>query len=98
MSYFIKFENGEDIELPTELTTNERVQFCSDIIDKYYDEFDFKLRHTPLRLEIMANYILAGTNKDSEYPHITEYKSKKQGYKEITFSEFEYKYDKKSRK
>lgn len=97
MSYFIKLENNEQVEFPTELDSNERVQLCDKIINEYYDDFSFKLKNAPFRLEIMANYILAGSNKDSEYPHITEYKAKKQKNKEITFSDFEYKYDKNSK-
>lgn len=95
MSYFLKFDSGSKIELPTELDVHERVKFCEQVLDDYKDEFDIKMKNTSYRLEIMANYILAGANKDNDYPIITQYKDNKNKRKELYFSDLEHKYDKK---
>lgn len=94
MTYYIKFEDGSEHELPVWLNTKERVEFCDFVIKMYRREFDVKLKNTSLRLEIMANYILAGTNKGNDRPIITKYKEKKNRFKEVNFSELEQKYDK----
>ena len=105
MSYNIKLDYNVDIELPTDKTLDERIDLCNEIINKYPEYFEQKLQtsdkngvgagyKTMVRLSIMADYLLACSNKKGEYPILSDYKEKQIKVTEITFSDFEGKYSK----
>lgn len=94
MAYFVKMDDGTKIELPQELDVQERVKFCDELIKTHEENFAIGLRNRGYRLEAMANYILNGTSKDTEYPIETEHKVRRNRIREKKFSELEQKYDK----
>ena len=93
MSYTIKISEDLCFELPSEYGLQDRIDLCDKITKDYPQYFDMSLYNTPRRLEIMANYILEMADKGGEYPLLTLYKEKRNKYKEVTFGDFEKKYD-----
>lgn len=102
--YFIKIDEDTIIDLPDELDTQGRSEYCQKIIEAYPQYFEqtlakycnnneiaeFKVKR---RLEIMANYIISSSTNDSEYPVLSSYKEKRNDMFEVVFSELERKYD-----
>ena len=103
MSFYIKLDGNDDIELPNNKTLEERIALCNEIIDKYPEYFEQKLQignknegtasyKTMLRLSIMADYLLACDTKKGEYSTLSDYKIAQKNDNEITFSDFDGKY------
>lgn len=103
MGYYIKLDNDDKIELPSELGTEQRIKLCEDIINSYPLYFkqclpgsnctELASYKVEMRLEVMANYILGSIDKDDDNPVMSEYKQKLVNNLEKPFSEFENKYD-----
>lgn len=102
MSYYIKLDQNNEIELPSDKTLEERIAICNEIIKKYPQYFEQKIdkggsgagAKAVIRLSIMADYLLACCDNKGEYPTLTSYKENQQVVNEITFSDFEGKYSK----
>lgn len=103
MAYYIMLENGKTIDLPTELSLEERIDLCERIINEYPLYFTQHIAgsncseqvayKTELRLEIMANYILNAEKERVQGSVISRYKEKRIRKSEAIFSELEYKYN-----
>ena len=104
MSFFIKLDEDMVIDLPEDLDTKGRMEFCQKVIDMYPQYFEQVLakycsnnetaeNKVKRRLEIMANYIISSSTDDKKYPILSSYKEKRNDRFEVRFSELEYKYD-----
>lgn len=104
MSFYIRLDGSNEIELPNDKNLAERIDLCNEIVEKYPEYFEQKLQSsdnngssasykTMLRLSIMADYLLAAAPKSDEYSTISNYKCNKINNNEITFSDFEGKYN-----
>lgn len=100
MSYYIKLDQNNEIELPNDKNLEERIALCNEIIEKYPQYFEQKIDRggsgagakAVIRLSIMADYLLACGDNKGDYPTLTNYKENQKNINEITFSDFEGKY------
>ena len=102
MSFCIKMTPNEIFVLPSEYNLQKRIELCERLTEEYYDYFH---QHSCsksesigsvkvcARLEAMANYILAASDNNGDYPIASEYKEKKIKNSELLFSELEEKYN-----
>lgn len=81
---YVMLNSGTKIDLPTELTTQQRIDFVKELTEKYPDDFGYHLPETnalydnarliTMRLDTLAQYILDSTKNEGI---LTRYKSKK---------------------
>lgn len=103
MAYYIRLDEDETIDLPTEYELQERIELCERIISEYPRYFEQHIagadcaeqvaRKTEIRLEIMANYILNSVGTTEQAPVLSRYKQKRVQNTERVFSDLEHKYN-----
>ena len=80
--------DGTEVDLPSELSLQERIELCEKIIKENEMSFRYVMSknntdsnhvgiHAERRLELLGTYILKAVQNDKERPVITEYKEKK---------------------
>lgn len=103
MAYYIRLDDDETIDLPTEYELQERIELCERIIEEYPKYFEQHIagsncseqvaRKTEIRLDIMANYILNSASTIERAPVLSRYKQKRVQNTEKSFSDLEHKYN-----
>ena len=80
--------DGTEVDLPSELGLQERIELCNKIISEHERSFRYVMSknntdsnyvgtQAERRLELLGTYILKATQNDKERPIITEYKEKR---------------------
>lgn len=100
MNYNNILIGNDDIALDTTLSTEERIKFCNNIIEKYEPWLTYRIPQNSRDkmcsgykvesiLERLSIYILNSVPVDPEYPWQTYYKERQSKVNEYNFTDFE---------